>query len=76
MIRLEKKVINNFIIFEVTFLLLLGFSDGVSVGFENRKNKVSEGKRFLDDILKNLLKSNFHLFYSESFLLILILSEF
>jgi hypothetical protein len=46
MVRLEKKVINNFIIFEVTFLLLLGFSDGFSVGFENRKNKVFEGKCF------------------------------
>jgi hypothetical protein len=46
MFRLEKKVINNFFIFKVTFLLLLGFSDGVSVGFENRKNKESEGKCF------------------------------
>jgi hypothetical protein len=46
MIRLEKKVINNFIIYEVNFLLLLGFSDRVSVDFENRKNKVSEGKYF------------------------------
>jgi hypothetical protein len=44
-------------------LLLLGFSDRVSVDFENRKNKVSEGKYFFRWHIKKFTENLIFIFF-------------